>query len=117
MKTSISAVIQNTLNMRARKIFALLTIIILSTSSLFSQSYLIPVDAPNNKYPITFTDAAQQTLILEFDRAVTGAGTSAGWTITVGGVPDPMVGSPTFVGNFLRISLTTPITYANRNSV
>ena len=60
-------------------------------------------------YPITFTDNAQQTLILEFDRAVTAPGTSAGWTITVGGVPVPMIGNPTSAGNFLRIVLSSGI--------
>ena len=109
MATSITSEIKNTLNMKASKLFTLLTILILSTSSLFSQSYLIPVNAPANQYPITFTDAAQQTLMLEFDRAVTAPGTAAGWTITVGGIGDPMVGIPAAVGNFLRIQLSTPI--------
>src|SRR5450759_4244849 len=109
--------INNAITMQARKLLTLLTIFILSTSSLFSQSFLIPVNAPANDYPITFTDAAQQMLLLEFDRAVTVPGTSAGWTITVGGVGDPMVGNPVALGNFLRITLSVPISYANRNAV
>ena len=67
MATSTSSEIKIALNMKVRKIFLLLAIFIfLSTFSLFLQSYLIPVDAPNNKYPITFTDAAQQQLVLKF---------------------------------------------------
>ncbi|MBE0677698.1 MAG: hypothetical protein IH592_02925, partial [Bacteroidales bacterium] len=81
------------------------------------QSYLIPPNAASNIYPITFTDEAQQTLILEFDRAVTAPGTSAGWTITVGGVAVPLSGNPTAAGNFLRIVLSSGISYADRNSV
>jgi len=117
MATSPTLERNNATAMQARKLLSLLTILILSTSSLFSQSFLIPVNAPANNYPITFTDAAQQILILEFDRAVTAAGTAAGWTITVGGVGDPMVGIPVGVGNFLRIQLSVPISYANRNAV
>ena len=55
--------------------------------------------------------------MIEFDRAVTAAGTSAGWTITVGGSPIGMTGNPVSVGNFLRITLSSSISYANRNSV
>ncbi len=90
---------------------------LLSLNVVTGQSYLIPVNAAGNKYPITFTDEMQQTLIIEFDRAVTAAGTSAGWTITVGGANVVMVGNPVPSGNFLRISLPSSITYANRNSV
>jgi gliding motility-associated-like protein len=107
----------NIRRMGARKIFILLIFFILTSVNLLAQSYLIPVDATNNKYPITFTDAAQQTLILEFDRAVTAPGTSAGWTITVGGVPVAMAGNPVMAGNFLRIVLPASISFANRNSV
>jgi hypothetical protein len=103
--------------MKARKLFALLTISFLSTLTLFSQDYLIIADPPNNIYPITFTDINQQTLILEFTANITTAGTSAGWTITVGGTPVAMVGSPVSAGTKLRISLPSSISYANRNSV
>jgi hypothetical protein len=117
MATSIFSGNQKELDMKASKLITLLAILILPTSSLFSQSYLIPVDAPNNIYPITFTDAAQRVLILQFDRAVTSPGTATGWTITVGGVPVVMVGPPTAALNSLRITLPASITYANRNSV
>jgi PKD repeat protein len=100
-----------------KKVVLTFFLAVISLGAATGQSYLIPVDAPNNKYPITFTDEAQQTLIIEFDRAVTSGGTSAGWTITVGGVPVAMVGNPAPSGNFLRIVLSTPISYANRNSV
>ena len=46
---------------------------LLSLNVVTGQSYLIPVNAAGNKYPITFTDEMQQTLIIEFDRAVTAA--------------------------------------------
>ena len=98
-----------------RSVLSILASII--TVTAFSQSHLIPVDAPANKYPITFTDIAQNTLVLEFTASVTSAGTATGWTITVGGSPVPMVGSPTGAGNFLRITLSSSIAYANRNTV
>jgi PKD repeat protein len=98
-------------------VFVTLFLAFISAGVISGQSYLIPVNASANQYPITFTDEAQQTLILEFDRAVTAAGTSAGWTITVGGVTVPMTGNPTFAGNYLRIVLSSSISYANRNSV
>ncbi|MCK9629845.1 MAG: hypothetical protein M0R37_14815, partial [Bacteroidales bacterium] len=117
MTTSTTSENKSTINMKASKVSSLLAIFILSTITLYSQSYLIPVDAPNNKYPITFTDVSQQVLVLEFDRTVIASGTSAGWTITVGGVPVAMTGSPVNAGNFLRITLSSSISYTNRNSV
>ena len=99
------------------RFLAALFLAFISMNAALGQSYLIPTVPASNQYPITFTDEAQVTLILEFDRAVTSAGTSAGWTITVGGVPVPMVGNPTPAGNFLRIVLSSAISYANRNSV
>ncbi|HQH24765.1 MAG TPA: PKD domain-containing protein [Bacteroidales bacterium] len=56
-------------------------------------------------------------LIVEFDRAVVNAGTSNGWSITIGGSPVAMVGNPVSAGNNLRIALPYPISYANRNTV
>jgi hypothetical protein len=117
MATSSISEIKSIHNMRARKLFALLALSFLSTFTLFSQSYLIAPDPPNNIYPITFTDAAQQVLILQFDRAVTAPGTAAGWTITVGGLPVVMAGPPAAALNFLSITLPSSISYANRNSV
>jgi hypothetical protein len=58
MATSTLSEIKNTINMKARKLFALLTMFVLSTISLFSQSYLIAPDPPNNIYPITFTGSS-----------------------------------------------------------
>ena len=103
--------------MKRLRILAMLFFAFISMNAVLGQSYLIPTIPASNQYPITFTDEAQVTLILEFDRAVTSAGTSAGWTITVGGVPVPMVGNPTPAGNFLRIILSSAISYANRNNV
>lgn len=100
-----------------RKVHFLLIIFIVSSLNIFSQSYLIPVNAPSNRYPITFTDVDQQVLIVEFDRAVVNAGTSNGWSITIGGSPVAMVGNPVSAGNNLRIALPYPISYANRNTV
>ena len=91
MATSPTLEINNATTMQGRKLLSLLTILLLSTYPLFAQSFLIPVNAPANKYPITFTDAAQQVIMIEFDRAVTSPGTAVGWTITVGGVGVPMV--------------------------
>ena len=91
MATSFFQGIKKTLNKRAKGFFATFVIVLMTFTFASAQSYLVPVDAPNNIYPITFTDAAQQVLMLEFDRAVTAPGTSAGWTITVGGVPVAMV--------------------------
>ena len=82
------------------RFLATLFLAFISMNAALGQSYLIPTVPASNQYPITFTDEAQVTLILEFDRAVTSGGTSAGWTITVGGVPVPMVGNPTPAGNF-----------------
>src|SRR5450759_4360574 len=75
--------INNAITMQARKLLSLLTILILSTSSLFSQSFLIPVNAPANNYPITFTDLAQLKLVLYFTKNVTpGANISkVGWSV------------------------------------
>src|SRR5665811_1627534 len=95
----------NKLNKNAMKGILIALLSLFSLGFAQAQSYLITVDAANNIYPITFTDLAQQTLILEFDRAVTAGGTSAGWNITVGGSPVAMVGSPAPAGNFLRITL------------
>ena len=117
MTTSILPETHKPSYMKASKIFTLLAIFILSTPSLFAQSYLIPVDVPTNQYPVTFTDAAQKVLMVEFDRAVTAPGTSAGWTITVGGVPVVMVGAPLMAGNFIRITLPASIGYNDRSSV
>ena len=99
------------------RVLTLLTMTLLTMHTAEAQSYLIPVDAPANRYPITFTDTGQVTLIIEFDRAVISAGTATGWTITVGGTPVLMVGNPVAAGNFLRITLPSGISYANRNSV
>jgi hypothetical protein len=97
--------------------FVIALFLLLFSGVLYGQSHLIPVNAPANKYPITFTDIGQQNLILEFSATVTAPGTSTGWTITVGGVPVPMVGNPSSIGSLLRISLSSPISYTDRNAV
>ncbi|MCX6327565.1 MAG: hypothetical protein NT144_13085, partial [Bacteroidia bacterium] len=107
--------------MKARILFALLTSIILSTSSLFSQDHLIPTVIGSNIYPITFTNTDQNQLVLEFDLPIETAGNSTGWTITVGGSPASISGSPVRLGSppsaLLRITLTSSILLASVNAV
>jgi len=116
MTTSIVSEIKNTLHMKARKLFSLLTIFILSTISLYSQSYLIAVDAPTNKYPITFTDVAQQRLVLTFIKNVTpGANISQlGWSVTGTAATITQIDA---AGVNVLITLNTSITFAERTLV
>lgn len=102
--------------MKERKLISLLTILILSTCSLFSQSYLIPVNAPLNQYPITFTDAAQQQLVLYFIKNVTpGANISqVGWSVTGTAATITRIDA---VGTTVLITLNTAITFAERSNV
>ena len=111
-----NAEFNNTINMKARKLITLLTITILSTFSLYSQSFLIPVDAVNNKYPITFTDAAQQKLVLYFTKNVTpGANISTvGWSVTGTAATITQIDA---IGTNVLITLNTSITFAERNNV
>ncbi len=116
MAASKSSVIKNTINMKARKLISLLTILILSTCSLFSQSYLILVNAPLNQYPITFTDVAQQQLVLNFTKNVTpGANISqVGWSIAGTAATITRIDA---IGTNVLITLSTAITYAERLNV
>ena len=73
MATSIFHETKKILTLRAKGFCAAFVIVLMTFTYASAQSYLVPVDAPNNIYPITFTDAAQRILILEFDRAVTSS--------------------------------------------
>ncbi len=88
----------------------------MSTCSLFSQSYLIPVNAPLNQYPITFTDVAQQQLVLNFTKNVTpGANISqVGWSVAGTAATITRIDA---MGTNVLITLSTAITYAERLNV
>ncbi|MFZ5941413.1 MAG: PKD-like domain-containing protein [Bacteroidota bacterium] len=99
------------------RMLVLVTLLFTASVSLFSQSRLIATDAPNNIYPITFTDPTQTRIVVHFDDFITAAGTTAGWTVTVGGAPVALAGNPTRSGQDLTLTLVSEITYANRNTV
>ena len=116
MATSTFSEIKNMNNMDAKKLFVFLSIIFLSSYSLFSQSYLIPVNAPLNQYPITFTDVAQQQLVLNFSKNVTpGANISqVGWSVAGTAATITRIDA---IGTNVIITLNTAITYAERLNV
>ncbi|MCK4630889.1 MAG: hypothetical protein KAT40_05565, partial [Bacteroidales bacterium] len=96
---------------------AVISFTALTAFNLYGQPTLIPVDAPNNQYPITFTDANQKVIILEFDEAITTCGTTAGWTIKVNGIGVTIAVGPQCVGTYIRFTLQNTISYNDRNSV
>ena len=85
--------------------------------AILAQPNLIAVDAPNNQYPITFTDNAQRTLVIRFDEALTTCGTTAGWTVKINGSSVAISAGPLCLGNVMQFTLQDTITYNDRNLV
>ena len=90
----------------------LLLLFLIATGAVYSQApQLLPVDAPNNQYPITFTDNAQKIIVIQFDQPITTLGTTAGWSVTVGGSPATIVSGPTGFGPYVSFTLQNSISY------
>jgi len=84
-----------------------------------AQPALIPNDPGNNIYSITFTDANQQVISIEFDEVIIDLGDITGWTITVGGSSVGLLG-PLFEPSdhsIILFQLASSISYADRNNV
>jgi hypothetical protein len=107
---------ENYLSGFARRILCLISASTLAISSLYSQSYLIPVNAPSNIYPITFTDLAQKTLVLNFTKPVTSGSNlgQLGWSVTGTSASISQINSS---GTSVSIILSSAISYAERTSV
>ncbi len=99
-----------------KKLSVLLIFFLLTTVSLFSQTFLINVNAPLNQYPITFTDFAQQKLILTFTKNVTpGLNISqVGWSVTGTAASILQIDA---AGNIVQITLNDSIKFAERLNV
>ncbi|MCD6598342.1 MAG: hypothetical protein J7L04_11670, partial [Bacteroidales bacterium] len=83
------------------KRFIVIIAIVLATAgqyAVYAQPNLIPVDAANNQYPITFTDNAQRTLVIRFDEVLTTCGTTAGWTVKINGSSVAISAGPLCLG-------------------
>ena len=86
-------------------------------SNEINTSYLITAVPASNIYPVTFTTSNQKTLKLKFLYNIQYPGTTAGWNITVSGVPRSLTSDPTMSGSELTLILSSEILYSERLSV
>ena len=116
MRSKLTLKPENKKNMKAWRFLTVIILSFLLTGNAWAQPQLIPIIPASNQYPITFTDAAQQNIGIEFSEVITTLSTTTGWTITVNGISVALTG-PVFDAlnhAIIRFQIPSGITYANR---